>query len=87
MNNTFAFDISGAFHGLSFGQAINYDLAWRKYVEVQTYNSNVSTIWGNGNKNVKPYQFTYADKLLFNQGQTLYQKVYPGSNVNLIRLQ
>lgn len=84
----FVFDVNGTFTSLSFGQAIQYDLAWRKYLEVQAYNSNVSTIWGNGGALVKPYQFSgIEEKILFTQGQALYQQAYPGSNVNLIRPQ
>lgn len=84
----FVFDVNGTYTALSFGQAVKYDNAWRKYVEVQNYNSNVSTIWGNGNKNVKPYPFSGAqERNLFNQGQALFQQAYPGSNTNLIRPQ
>jgi len=85
---SYAFDISGGFTALSIGQANQYSLAWRKYLEVQTYNSNISTLWGNGTRTAAPYKFSGSEeKILFKQGQQLYQQSYPGSNVNLIRPQ
>ena len=85
---SYAFDVSGGFTGLSIGQANQYSLAWRKYVEIQSYNSNISTLWGQGSRTAAPYKFTGSEeKTLFQQGQYLHQQSYPGSNVNLIRPQ
>ena len=83
-----SYSFASTFTALSIGQANDYNLAWRKYLEVQAYNSNISTLWGSGSRTAAPYKFEgSAEKNLFIQGQVLYKQAYPGSNVNLIRPQ
>jgi len=83
-----SFAFGSNFTSLTYSQANEFNLAWRKYLEVQSYNSNVSTIWSSGNKTAAPYKFSgQQERHLFIQGQALYQQAYPGANVNLIRPQ
>jgi len=83
---SYAFDNN--FTSLTNLQANQYNLGWRKYLEVQSYNSNVSTMWSSGNKTAAPYKFSgQQERSLFITGQSLYQQAYPGANVNLIRPQ
>jgi hypothetical protein len=84
---SFSFN-TNSFTNLSSGQANAYDIAWNKYLEIQSYNSNISTLWGNGNRTPAPYKFSGSEeKIIFRNGQMLHQQAYPGSNVNLIRPQ
>lgn len=83
---SFSFDNTGKFTTLSQGQAVSYELAFRKYLEVQNFNSNISTMWASGDTSSRPYRFSgSAEKTLFQRGQMIFEQANPGSNVNLIR--
>ena len=49
--------------GLTYSQLQDYKHAVATYNKVEAFNSNVSTLRGNGNKSVEYYEFkTYDDK-------------------------
>jgi hypothetical protein len=75
------FDLSG-FRGLSFGAALQYKIDWDTYDRIQAYNSNVSTLRGQGQGNGLTY-YTYAsgaEQTSFLNGQLLHVRRYPSSN-------
>jgi len=59
-----------------------YKQAWGDYDRIQLYNSNVSTIHGNGTNTKATYYMyvSYAEKNSFRNGQFLHQQQYPNSN-------
>jgi hypothetical protein len=77
---TVLFDCSG-FSFMSIGQKLIYQTNWDLFNNVQTYNSNVSTVIAAGYVGSNYYQFNnFADKNNYKQGQYLHQQRYPNSN-------
>jgi hypothetical protein len=61
-----------------------YKTAWDNYNRIQAFNSNISTIRGNGAGSKSNYYafVSYAEKNSFRNGQYLHQQQYPNSNWN-----
>lgn len=64
-----------------------YKQAWDDYNRIQGFNSNVSTLHGNGTaRNSNYYSFvSYTEKNSFLNGQYLHQQQYPNSNWNAVQ--
>ena len=80
------FDLSG-FQYMGQIQKLQYLTAWNTFNQVQTYNSNVSTLRATGAyPNLSYYQFiTQQEKATFTTGQFLHQQRYPTSNWNAVQ--
>lgn len=80
------FDLSG-FQWMGQIQKLQYQTAWYKFNEVQTYNSNVSTLRASQSyPTLMYYQFiTHQEKNTFTTGQYLHQQRYPNSNWNKVQ--
>jgi hypothetical protein len=77
---TVMFDISG-FSFMSIGQKLIYQTNWDTFNNIQTYNSNLSTVAAQTNTVVNYYEFTsYANKNNYKDGQFLHRQRYPNSN-------
>jgi hypothetical protein len=75
------FDLSG-YKGLSIGASLKYRQSWDTYDRIQSYNSNVSTLRGEG-KGAGLTYYTFAsgeEKTSFLNGQVLHVRRYPSSN-------
>ena len=81
------FDLSG-FKYMGQIQLLQYQTAWNTFNQVQTYNSNVSTLRATNNTkypNLMYYQFfSQQEKASYTTGQFLHQQRYPQSNWNSI---
>lgn len=76
-------DISGV-QSVCYGQLQLYKTGWYTFNNIQTYNSNVSTMRFAGS-NLSYYQFVnHQEKNAFRQGQLLHIQTFPGSNWNSI---
>jgi len=64
-----------------------YKQAWADYNRIQAFNSNVSTIHGNGTDIKAPYYVyvSYTEKNSFQNGQYLHQQQYPNSNWSAVQ--
>ena len=73
-------DLSG-FKFLTFTQKTEYQRAWQIFDNVQTYNSNVSTLRSGGQSNLTYFQFISGEeRTKFTQGRFLHIQAYPNSN-------
>jgi hypothetical protein len=73
-------DLSG-FKFLNFAQKQEYQRAWQIFDNVQTFNSNVSTLRFQGYSNLTYFQFISGEeKTKFLQGRFLHIQSYPNSN-------
>ncbi len=73
-------DLSG-FKFLNFAQKQEYQRAWQIFDNVQTFNSNVSTLRFQGYSNLTYFQFISGEeKTKFLQGRFLHIQSYPHSN-------
>jgi hypothetical protein len=78
-------DLSG-FKFLTFGQKTEYQRAWQIFNNVQTYNSNVSTLRSAGQTTLIYYQFISGEeKTKFLQGRFLHIQAYPNSNWDFVQ--
>jgi hypothetical protein len=76
------FDLSG-FLALPSSVKLEYQDSWNVYNRIQIYNSNISTIRGNGDKTVIYYTYANYDELnSFTIGLYLHVQRYPASNWN-----
>jgi hypothetical protein len=76
------FDLSG-FLALPSSVKLEYQDSWNVYNRIQIYNSNISTIRGNGDKTVIYYTYANYDELnSFTIGLYLHVQRYPTSNWN-----
>jgi hypothetical protein len=74
------FDASG-FQFLPQGIYHTYQSQWATFERIYTFNSNVSTLQGQGNSNVSYYQFQNGtEKSAYLNGQMLHTVRYPNSN-------
>ena len=77
-------DLSG-FKFLSNQQKIEYKQSWALFNQVQSYNSNVSTLRFMGQSNLTYFQFENAQgKTRFTQGRLLHIQSYPNSNWDVV---
>jgi hypothetical protein len=77
-------DLSG-FKFLTFSQKNEYQRAWQIFNNVQSFNSNVSTLRFQGFSNLTYYQFISGEeKTKFTQGRFLHVQAYPNSNWPLV---
>jgi hypothetical protein len=76
----------GPITGLTQSQYQKYKIAWSKFSDVWSYNSQVSTIIGsNPSAVISYYRFTDNNEIQqYRQGQFLHSIVYPTSNWNSI---
>lgn len=78
-------DLSG-FKFLTNDQKLKYKQAWGWFNQVQTYNSNVSTLRAEGREGLTYFQFINAeDKTKFIQGRFLHIQSYPNSNWDVVQ--
>ncbi len=78
-------DLSG-FKFLTFSQKDEYKRAWQIFNNVQTFNSNVSTLRFNGDLTLTYYQFISGEeKTKFLQGRFLHIQSYPNSNWDFVQ--
>jgi hypothetical protein len=78
-------DLSG-FKFLTFGQKTEYQRAWQIFNNVQTYNSNVSTLRSAGQTTLTYFQFISGEeKTKFLQGRFLHIQAYPNSNWDFVQ--
>ena len=78
-------DISG-FKFLTFSQKTEYQRAWQIFNNVQTFNSNVSTLRFGGDLMLTYYQFISGEeKTKFLQGRFLHIQSYPNSNWDFVQ--
>ena len=78
-------DLSG-FKFLTFAQKQEYQRAWQIFNNVQTFNSNVSTLRFQGNSNLTYFQFISSEeKTQFLQGRFLHIQSYPNSNWDFVQ--
>lgn len=77
-------DLSG-FKFLSNQQKIEYKQSWALFNQVQSYNSNVSTLRAAGKTDLTYFQFENAQGVTrFIQGRMLHIQSYPNSNWNVV---
>ncbi len=77
-------DLSG-FKFLTNQQKIEYKTSWQLFNEVQSFNSNVSTLRFFGQSNLTYFQFLNAQgKTRFTQGRLLHIQSYPNSNWDVV---
>jgi len=64
-----------------------YKQAWYDFERIQNFNSNISTLHGDGlGSNSNYYTFvSYAERESFRIGQYLHQQQYPTSNWNSVQ--
>jgi hypothetical protein len=61
--------------GLYYGQYQDYAASWELFRRVELYNSNVSSLRGEGDKSLSYWQFkTNEDLTLYRQGAFLYSQ-------------
>jgi len=78
-------DLSG-FKFLSFAQKQEYSYAFQLFNNIQTYNSNVSTLRAGGASNLSYFQFvSNVDKTKFLQGRFLHIQSFPNSNWDFVQ--
>ena len=78
-------DLSG-FKFLNFAQKTEYQRAWHIFNNVQTFNSNVSTLRSGGDLMLTYYQFISGEeKTKFIQGRFLHIQSYPNSNWDFVQ--
>jgi hypothetical protein len=58
---------------LTYKQRTNYQQSWTTFQKVELYNSNISTIHGQGNPNPMYYQYpTLQEQTLYKEGAVLF---------------
>lgn len=64
-----------------------YKQGWADFDRIQSYNSNISTLHGNGKALTSNYYtfVSYAERNSYRTGQYLHQQQYPNSNWNSIQ--
>ncbi len=73
-----AFDLSG-FRAVPQSVKVDYQTYWNVYNRIQIYDSNVSTVRGEGDKKATYYQYvSYDERNSFINGQMLHIRRYPG---------
>jgi hypothetical protein len=78
-------DLSG-FKFLNFAQKTEYQRAFSLFNNVQTFNSNVSTLRFQGQTQLTYYQFISGEeKTKFLQGRFLHIQAYPSSNWDFVQ--
>ena len=78
-------DLSG-FKFLTFAQKNEYQRAFSLFNNIQTYNSNVSTLRFQGQTQLTYYQFISGEeKTKFLQGRFLHIQAYPNSNWDFVQ--
>ncbi len=78
-------DLSG-FKFLTFAQKDEYKRAWQIFNNVQTFNSNVSTLRAGGDLTLTYNQFISGEeKTKFLQGRFLHIQSYPNSNWDFVQ--
>jgi hypothetical protein len=78
-------DLSG-FKFLTYAQKQEYSQAFQLFNEVQTFNSNVSTLRAAGRTELTYYQFIFNEqKTKFLQGRLLHIQAFPSSNWDFVQ--
>jgi hypothetical protein len=78
-------DLSG-FKFLTNDQKLQYKQSWALFNQVQSFNSNVSTLRAAGQTQIPYFQFINAeDKTRFTQGRFLHVQSYPNSNWDVVQ--
>ena len=77
-------DLSG-FKFLTNDQKLKYKQSWTVFNQVQSFNSNVSTLRAEGQKGIPYFQFINTEnKTRFLQGRFLHIQSYPNSNWDVV---
>jgi len=76
------FSSISSINSLSYNQRYEYKAAWNSFQTVELYNSNVSTLRGEGNKSLMYYQYsTCESQSQYRKGASLFFYYLGYSNI------
>ena len=79
---TTCFNDLSTIQGVSYNQRQNYKNAWDTFRTVELFNSNVSTLYGNGNTSARYWQYPSEQSVAqYKQGASMFYYYLGYSNI------